>query len=266
MTQVLQSPPAADGFAIERLWFAAGDYRHPASGSLDIRVVQRGSSYAEIDLGAGLRRVFTRPGDVLVTLPDRPTRFKITEDREVTLIAIGAALAAGSLSALEGSLSDFLPLSRPPIRSPTVAALCRIIEKPAPPALVRSTVDVILGLLLLQARKNDAARSPVLSQSRLDSIVATIDADLEHGWQVEELAAAAGMNRRAFTTAFKEATGLPAYQFVVQRRTAAAVRLLESTDLPPAQIAARTGFTHQAHLSRVLRRLTGKTPGQIRRR
>ena len=59
------------------MFFAAGDYRHAPAGVVQLRVIRGGSSYAEIDLGSGLRRVFTRPGDLLLSLPGRATRFKI---------------------------------------------------------------------------------------------------------------------------------------------------------------------------------------------
>lgn len=266
MTSVLQSPPPPDGHTLERLQFAAGDYHHPASGSLDLRLVRRGSSYADIDLGAGLRRIFTRPGDLLVTLPDRATRFTIVEDREVTLIAIGAALAAELMAAVGGTLDELLPLSRPPLRHPLVAGLCRSLEVPdVPPGLVRFTLGAALGQLLLRARQAGADAIPALSHRRVAVVTAAVDADLGRGWQVDDLAALAGLPRRAFTGAFKEATGLPAYQFVMQRRIEAALHLLRTSSLPVAQIASRTGFTHQAHFTRVLRRLSGSTPGQIRK-
>jgi len=53
-------------------------------------VIRGGSSYEEIDLGSGLRRVFTRPGDLLLSR-GRATRFKIEEPRELTMITMGVA-------------------------------------------------------------------------------------------------------------------------------------------------------------------------------
>ncbi|AZO32205.1 helix-turn-helix domain-containing protein [Mesorhizobium sp.] len=37
-------------------------------------------------------------------------------------------------------------------------------------------------------------------------------------------------------------------------------------DLPLAEIAQRTGFTHQAHMNRVVTRLKGLSPGRLRSR
>jgi hypothetical protein len=81
--------------------FPAGDYRHPPTGTIQLRVIRGGSSHAEIDLGSGLRRVFTRLGDLLLSLPDRATRFKIAEQRELTLITVEPSLASRLLSATD---------------------------------------------------------------------------------------------------------------------------------------------------------------------
>jgi hypothetical protein len=70
-------------------FFHAGDYCHAPAGV--VQLIRCGSSYAEIDLGSGLRRVFTRPGDLLLSLPGRATRFKIEEPRELTMITMGVA-------------------------------------------------------------------------------------------------------------------------------------------------------------------------------
>jgi hypothetical protein len=72
-------------------FFPAGDYRHAPAGVVQLRVIRGGSSYAEIDLGSGLRRVFTRPGDLLRSLPGPAMRFKIEEPRELTMITMGVA-------------------------------------------------------------------------------------------------------------------------------------------------------------------------------
>jgi AraC family transcriptional regulator len=51
----------------------------------------------------------------------------------------------------------------------------------------------------------------------------------------------------------------------MQQRVERAGHLLRCTPMPIAEIAARTGFVDQSHLTRVMRRLAGITPAALRR-
>lgn len=253
----------------KRLFFPAGDYHHAPAGVVQLRVIRGGSSYAEIDLGRGLRRVFTRPGDLLLSLPERATRFKIEEPRELTMITIDPALASSLLASAGGTPEDLLILTDRPIRDPLVAELCRRLEDDPPAnAVVREwTLGLVFAnLLRLGHAHRNRQKPPVLTAHRFDRVLAAIDAGLEKGASIDHLAAVAGMPRRAFTAAFREATELPVHQFILRRRVDRAVELLETSDLPLAEIAQRSGFTHQAHMNRVVIRLKGLSPGRLRSR
>lgn len=80
--------PAGVPFSVTRLYVPAGRYAHRANGLVQLRLVRRGSSYADIDLGVGSRRVFTRPGDLMLSVPDRPTAFGIADGRELILMQL----------------------------------------------------------------------------------------------------------------------------------------------------------------------------------
>jgi AraC family transcriptional regulator len=124
------TPDASQGesWTISRVYFPAGLYRHPPSGLVQVRVVRRGSSYANIDLGAGAKRVFTRPGDLLVSLPDRPTAFIIEEGREFTLLQLDRHLVTRILAQIGGRIEEYETLLQRPTREPLVAELCRRLE------------------------------------------------------------------------------------------------------------------------------------------
>jgi AraC family transcriptional regulator len=77
-----------------------------------------------------------------------------------------------------------------------------------------------------------------------------IDDRLEHHVTVDELAKTVGMPKRAFSNAFREAMALPVYQYVLGRRADLAAELLTTTELPLAEVAQRSGFSHQAHMTR----------------
>ncbi|WP_290057554.1 helix-turn-helix domain-containing protein [Amycolatopsis solani] len=80
-----------------------------------------------------------------------------------------------------------------------------------------------------------------------------------------ELAALAGLSVSQFSRQFKARTGLPPHRFLLRLRVERAGLLLRTGDDPIADIAARCGFSHQEHLTRVLRAQLGTTPAALRR-
>ncbi len=254
-------------FTVSRVYYAAAQYKHPPAGVLELRLIRSGSSNALIDLGAGPRRVFTRPGDLLFSLGDRATTFSIEDGRELTLLRIPVTVAAKLIAEAGGKVGELSALADRPIRDPLIAELCRRLEDfgERHAAMRRWALALVLGLMLDAARaRSSGSRLQLLTASRLQLIEARIQDKLTERVTIDELAALAGMNRRAFTSAFRESTGLPVYQFVLRKRVEHAARLLKSTKLPLADVAARAGFSHQSHMTRVLRRLTSRTPKQMR--
>lgn len=81
---------------------------------------------------------------------------------------------------------------------------------------------------------------------------------------LEELAEAVGTRPFRLIRAFRAATGLPPHAYLNQVRVQHARRLLDE-GLRPAEVAARTGFADQAHLTRHFKRIVGVPPGAYRR-
>ena len=81
---------------------------------------------------------------------------------------------------------------------------------------------------------------------------------------VDDIARAAGMSRSLLERRFRATFGDSPWNFALRLRTEAARALLTTTPLAFVEIAERTGFVTAEHLSAMLRRLTGQTPGQIR--
>ncbi|HEY2076254.1 MAG TPA: AraC family transcriptional regulator [Streptosporangiaceae bacterium] len=79
-----------------------------------------------------------------------------------------------------------------------------------------------------------------------------------------ELAALTGLSQFALLRAFREATGLPPHAYLNQLRVRRA-RLLLDEGLPPADVAAQTGFADQAHLTRHFKRVVGVPPAAYQR-
>ncbi|HEX5403105.1 MAG TPA: AraC family transcriptional regulator [Pseudonocardiaceae bacterium] len=80
-----------------------------------------------------------------------------------------------------------------------------------------------------------------------------------------DLAAITGLSVSQFTRRFKAATGQTPHRFLVRLRVDAACRLLRAGSPPIAEVAAMCGFSHQEHLTRVMRSQLGTTPAVLRR-
>jgi len=95
---------------------------------------------------------------------------------------------------------------------------------------------------------------------------AWIRARLEKPIKVEELAAAVALSPRTLARRMQDSTGESPLGFVQRLRVEHAVHLLETSSLAFEEIAPRVGYHEPAGLRRVLRRLTGRSPSDFRRR
>ena len=79
-----------------------------------------------------------------------------------------------------------------------------------------------------------------------------------------ELAAITGLSQFTVLRAFRAQTGLPPHAYLNQLRVRRARSLLDD-GVPPADVAALTGFADQAHLTRHFKRVVGVPPGSYQR-
>jgi transcriptional regulator GlxA family with amidase domain len=93
-----------------------------------------------------------------------------------------------------------------------------------------------------------------------------IEENLEVDLSVEVLAGRVNTSVRHFSRVFRTEVGVPPARYVEYARTAAAKRLLESTDEPLDRIATRVGLGTPETLYRVFRRHLKISPGEYRRR
>jgi AraC family transcriptional regulator len=78
--------------------------------------------------------------------------------------------------------------------------------------------------------------------------------------RLEELATLAGLSQSHFSHAFKASTGMAPHQWQMNARLEQAKQLLLHADQSLMEIAAETGFSDQAHFTRVFRKNIGTTP------
>lgn len=85
------------------------------------------------------------------------------------------------------------------------------------------------------------------------------------GWTIAELAAVAGMSRSAFAARFKDLTGEGAMHYASRWRMQLALGELRQGVRSTAEIAAQAGYESEAAFSRAFKKVTGRTPGSVRR-
>lgn len=112
-------------------------------------------------------------------------------------------------------------------------------------------------------RANDNVRQFHEANSVLGRVRAYVEDNLDGDLSVAVLAKICGMTPANLTKAFSVLRETP-HQYVLKRRIERAKQLLIATNLSIAEVAFRTGFSSQSHMSDVLKRMTGETPGAYR--
>jgi AraC family transcriptional regulator len=104
-----------------------------------------------------------------------------------------------------------------------------------------------------------------LPRLRLNRVVEYIDSNLGREITLTSLAETAGYSRSHFLRMFRSATGQTPYHYVLESRLKRAKELMRLGHLSFIDIAAHTGFSSHAHMSRTFRQLVGVTPSEYRR-
>jgi AraC family transcriptional regulator len=90
--------------------------------------------------------------------------------------------------------------------------------------------------------------------------------NLDKNLSLREIAAVSGVSANYFTYLFKQATGYSLHQYVIRQRIEKAKILLLGSGLSIGEIAIRVGFYDSSHFNRHFKRVTGLTPGALRKR
>lgn len=92
-----------------------------------------------------------------------------------------------------------------------------------------------------------------------------LEARLAEPVPLADMAAVAGLSVSQFSRRFKATTGLSPHRFLLRLRVEQVGRMLRTGTLPIADVAIACGFSHQEHLTRVMRAHLGTTPAALRR-
>ena len=103
-----------------------------------------------------------------------------------------------------------------------------------------------------------------LGKSDLARVLAYIHECLAEDLLLDELAACVHLSPYHFARLFKQSTGIPPHEYVIQQRVEKAKVLLRSGWLSVGEIAQVVGFSDHSKLARHFKRLTGLSPRQFR--
>jgi AraC family transcriptional regulator len=113
--------------------------------------------------------------------------------------------------------------------------------------------------------QHQAAQSGGLGGRRLKQTLAYIEDHLSEDLSLSRIALITGISPSHFKVLFRESAGVPVHHYVVQRRIERAKDMLMQGKLSIAEIALATGFSHQSHLARHMRRAVGLSPRAMKR-
>ncbi|MBV9759419.1 MAG: helix-turn-helix transcriptional regulator [Acidobacteriaceae bacterium] len=103
-----------------------------------------------------------------------------------------------------------------------------------------------------------------ISGRRLRRALAYIEDNLTTDLSLREIADIVGVSVSQLKRAFRQSTGVPVHQYVIQRRVERAKALLCGSSLSIKDVAHESGFAHQSHLANQMRRILGLSPKEIR--
>ncbi len=95
-------------------------------------------------------------------------------------------------------------------------------------------------------------------------VVEYIEQHLDSDLTLVEVARAGSMSVDQLKRLFRKSIGVSTHRYIVQRRIEYAASLLKNGGRPLKEVALRSGFYDQSHMTRWMRRMTGMTPADLR--
>lgn len=172
-----------------------------------------------------------------------------------------------SITVSEAELEALLgPANRPRLitTSPRLDLTHRVLvaraRTGAPPDELAERAYVLLALTVGAAQPQLTAAT---SRRCVDQVRQQLAAD--RSASLDDLARTAGLSPYHLSRTFRQVTGMTITAYRIRLRLRDALDHLAAGQTDLAALAVETGFSDQAHLSRLLKRETGTTPARVRR-
>lgn len=142
--------------------------------------------------------------------------------------------------------------------------------QPGGEAVITRLADV----LIIQAIRSWIETAPAartgwlgaLQDREIGRALALIHRDPARDWTVESLASELALSRSAFAARFTALVDEPAMRYVTRWRMQVARSALETESVTVAELADRLGYKSEAAFARAFKRVTGTSPGAVKRR
>ena len=129
---------------------------------------------------------------------------------------------------------------------------------------VQSIMRLQISMLLTFTEQVQRLRSGIVPTHLALEVAAYVQRHLTETVSVEAMAQELHMSRPHLSRKFKEDTGMTLTDFILQKKSEEAARLLVTTDKSLIAISEYLGFSSQRHMARVFRKYQGDSPQRYR--
>jgi AraC-like DNA-binding protein len=137
-----------------------------------------------------------------------------------------------------------------------------------------TVITRLSDIIVIQAIRAWIARDPVaktgwlgaLRDKQIGGAIALIHRDPAREWSVASLAGEAAMSRSAFAARFTDLVGEPVMHYVTRWRMHVALSRIRDEGATVSELATGLGYCSEAAFSRAFKRITGVSPGSVKRK
>jgi AraC family transcriptional regulator len=263
---VAGNAPGESGVSVFRLWFGGG--LHFSATTQQHLIWFASPVRIDCRIAGRTLRHEAPAGSLAVCPAGTDCAADAEESADALLVAVDPgrlALAAAESSALEAQLNErlagydqgLLDLGR------TLASECAKDYPNGPLYWSELASSFIGGLLARHTSGFESRTRGMLGKDALGRLRDHVVAHLDDPIEVAALAEIAGRSPFHFSRVFTRSVGMTPHRWVVHLRLQRAIELVREGRSSLDEIAARTGFADQSHLSRWVRRVHGVSLTQL---
>src|SRR5262249_19771998 len=212
-------------------------------------------------------------GDIDIIPSGMPSRWEMNESDTILALSVSQALLQAGAEALDADTSRVEIRNEFQVRDPHLENIAWALNTEMEFGFPSGRV-YLDGLAMSVAARLVGSHSSLgrlhqqpsgrLSDRRLREVLSFIEDNLSRDISLAEIACVACVSVSHLKSLFRESFGVPVHQYVIRRRLERAKALLGEGKLSINEIALESGFAHQSHLARHMRRVLGVSPSALR--